>query len=133
MSVFVHAQGIKTVHAGGGGQKMAKFCPRSCWMPPSCNNIFSIIKFIQILFHLFVLMEYVKQRKHVPKCPRDNSYVLLSMFWSSDHKLQRTLGREKKIVFLQYLFTSTKPISCLLHIFIPNLRTNQVVLMKKNQ
>ena len=33
MSVFVHAQGIKTVHAGGG-QKMAKFCPRSCCMPP---------------------------------------------------------------------------------------------------
>ena len=32
MSVFVHAQGIKTVHAGGrgGSQKMAKFCPRSC-------------------------------------------------------------------------------------------------------
>ena len=32
-SVFVQAQaqGIKTVHAenGGGGQKMAKFCPRS--------------------------------------------------------------------------------------------------------
>jgi hypothetical protein len=26
-SVFVHAQGIKTVHAGA---KMAKFCPRSC-------------------------------------------------------------------------------------------------------
>ena len=33
MSVFVHAQGIKTVHARGGGQKMAKFCPRSCCMP----------------------------------------------------------------------------------------------------
>ena len=30
MSVFVHAQGIKTVHEGGWGQKMAKFCPRSC-------------------------------------------------------------------------------------------------------
>ena len=30
MSDFVHAQGIKTVHVGGGGQKMAKFCPRSC-------------------------------------------------------------------------------------------------------
>ena len=31
MSVFVHAQGIETVHAEGrGGQKMAKFCPRSC-------------------------------------------------------------------------------------------------------
>ena len=31
MSVFVHAQGIKTVHAGGGGgKKMAKFCPRTC-------------------------------------------------------------------------------------------------------
>ena len=31
ISVFVHAQGIKTVHAGGrGGQKIAKFGPRSC-------------------------------------------------------------------------------------------------------
>ena len=29
MSVFVHAQGIKTVTAWGGGQKIAKFCPRS--------------------------------------------------------------------------------------------------------
>ena len=30
MSVFVHAQGMKIVHAGGGGfKKMAKFCPRS--------------------------------------------------------------------------------------------------------
>ena len=30
MSVFVHAQGIKTVHAGGGGgQKKAKFCPHT--------------------------------------------------------------------------------------------------------
>ena len=28
--VFVHAQVVKTVHAGGkGGQKMAKFCPLS--------------------------------------------------------------------------------------------------------
>ena len=31
MSVFVQAQGITTVHVGwGGGQTMAKFCPRSC-------------------------------------------------------------------------------------------------------
>ena len=30
MSVFIHAQVTKTVHAGGWGQKMAKFCPRSC-------------------------------------------------------------------------------------------------------
>ena len=31
LSVFVHAQGIKTVHAGGGwGSKISKFCPRSC-------------------------------------------------------------------------------------------------------
>ena len=29
MSVFVHAQGIKTVNAEGGGQKMAKLCPCS--------------------------------------------------------------------------------------------------------
>ena len=27
MSVFVYAQGIKTVHAGEGGSKMVKFCP----------------------------------------------------------------------------------------------------------
>ena len=25
MSVFVHAEGIKIVHAGGGGQKVVKF------------------------------------------------------------------------------------------------------------
>ena len=31
MSVFVHVEG------GGRGQKMAKFCPRSCWMPPNKN------------------------------------------------------------------------------------------------
>ena len=35
MSVFVHSQGIKTVHAGGGDQKMEKFCPRSCRMTPN--------------------------------------------------------------------------------------------------
>ena len=34
MSAFVHAQGIKTIHAEGVGQKMAKFCPRTCWMTP---------------------------------------------------------------------------------------------------
>ena len=30
MSVFVHTQGIKLSTHGGGGQKMAKFCPYSC-------------------------------------------------------------------------------------------------------
>ena len=29
MSVFVHAQGIKTVKEGSRGSKMAKFCPHS--------------------------------------------------------------------------------------------------------
>ena len=29
MSVFVHAQSIKTVHAGAGGENMAKLCPRT--------------------------------------------------------------------------------------------------------
>ena len=29
MSNFVHAQEIKTVHAGGEGQRMVKFCQRS--------------------------------------------------------------------------------------------------------
>ena len=45
MSVFVHAQGIKTVNAGaGGGQKMAKFCPRSCGMPPYVSIILNARK-----------------------------------------------------------------------------------------
>ena len=39
MSVFVHAKGIKAVHVGEGGQKMANFCPRSCWMPPRLKII----------------------------------------------------------------------------------------------
>ena len=34
MSVFVHAQGINTVHAGGWGLENGKFCPRGCLMPP---------------------------------------------------------------------------------------------------
>ena len=35
MSVFVHAQGIKIVHAVVGEcPKMAKFCPRSCRIAP---------------------------------------------------------------------------------------------------
>ena len=50
MSVFVHAQGIKTVHAGWGGQKMAKFCPRSCWMPPSLSTKFLPPSLINIFF-----------------------------------------------------------------------------------
>ena len=37
MSIFVHAQGVKTVHAGGRGQKMTKFCPHNCWMPLNVN------------------------------------------------------------------------------------------------
>ena len=41
MSVFVHAQGIKTVHTRGWGPwiKMAKFLPRSCWMPPNVGEL----------------------------------------------------------------------------------------------
>ena len=38
MPVFVHAQGMKTVDAGREeDQKSAKFCPRSCCMPPKVN------------------------------------------------------------------------------------------------
>ena len=33
----VHPQGIKIVHAGGG-QKLAKFCPTSCWTPLILNK-----------------------------------------------------------------------------------------------
>ena len=35
MSVFVHAECIKTPRRGDGDQKMAKFCPSSCWLAPS--------------------------------------------------------------------------------------------------
>ena len=40
LCIFVHPYGIKTVHAGGGagGQKMAKFYPRSCWLPPNARS-----------------------------------------------------------------------------------------------
>ena len=62
MSVFVHAQGIKTVHAkGGGGQKMVKFCPHSCWMTPNGPLILIMSRFIytndhkQPLFGLFLI------------------------------------------------------------------------------
>ena len=30
---------VKTVHAGREGQKVAKFCPRSCWMTPYLSEI----------------------------------------------------------------------------------------------
>ena len=55
MSVFVHAQGIKTVHAGGRGQQMAKFCPRSCRMPPY-NIVLSSTLSYDFLSELFVQM-----------------------------------------------------------------------------
>ena len=57
MSVFVHAQGIKTVQTEGGGvYKMAKFCPRSCWMTPKKQksrhwhiNIIDILEWLSLL------------------------------------------------------------------------------------
>ena len=58
MSVFVHAQGIKTVHAGGGGgggPKMAKFCPRSCWMTPRKNCFqFNLIHLCSLVTKIFI-------------------------------------------------------------------------------
>ena len=42
---FVHAQGISTVYTGGGGsEKIAKFCPRSCWMTPWPYEAESLLK-----------------------------------------------------------------------------------------
>ena len=40
---------------GGGGQKVAKFCPRSCWMPP--NLI--LYNFCSVLF--FQMFMYVRK------------------------------------------------------------------------
>ena len=34
---------------GGGGQKMAKFCPRSSWMPPKIENLRSLSHLLCIL------------------------------------------------------------------------------------
>ena len=54
MSVFVHAQGKKTVHAGAGVQKMAKLCPRSYWMTPKPEAALTKIKlhtYKKVLFH----------------------------------------------------------------------------------
>ena len=47
MSVFVHPQGIKTV-GGGGGQKMAKFPPRSCLMHPRLLAVLDIQAMINL-------------------------------------------------------------------------------------
>ena len=55
MPVFVHAQGTKTVHAGEGeGQKMAKFCRRSCWMPPR-NFVLQRLKITVFRFSNFMI------------------------------------------------------------------------------
>ena len=78
MSVFVHAQSIKTIHAGRG-QKMAKFYPRNCWMPSIWikavaliwilfswhthyfhdQKLLSIDKVDQIYFHFIIIVVYV--------------------------------------------------------------------------
>ena len=65
MYVFVHAQGIKTVHAGRGGQKKAKFCPRSCWMtpyPPEIDNSTGFLTSPQTHDFSCILSRYLKQK-----------------------------------------------------------------------
>ena len=53
MPVFVHAQGIKTAHArGGGGEKTAKFCPHSCWMPPFLTSQAKEIQYLEVIKNL---------------------------------------------------------------------------------
>ena len=74
---------IKNVHIEvGGGQKMAKLCPRSCWMPPKMNNLVGnpITQFVEAI-QRFCLAEKSKeskssisnlQRRHVSKiCMRE--------------------------------------------------------------
>ena len=48
MSIFVHAQAIRIVHAGpcsGGGSKNVKFCPRICWMASSLKYSFPFTEY----------------------------------------------------------------------------------------
>ena len=55
-SVFVHAQGIKTVHTRGGGEKKANFCPRSSFynfLKCECLIMYNLISALSIFFRLF--------------------------------------------------------------------------------
>ena len=44
-------KGIKTVQAGGRGQKVAKLCPRSCWMTLIPNLLIYFLESMQGIGH----------------------------------------------------------------------------------
>ena len=67
MSVFIHIQSMKTVNAGGGGQKLTKFCPRSFWMTPYAESKPKIDK--RPIFVFTFLTEKSKiDTQHAPYC-----------------------------------------------------------------
>ena len=77
MSIFVHAQGIRIVHVGGGGQIKAKFYPRSCWMPPKVQ-----LFVIQCIFSCGVLnFRNQKLVRYLHKCQHPVQWVAWLMLW----------------------------------------------------
>ena len=48
---FCLRSGYKTVHSVRRGQKMAKFCPRSCWMTPNENSCLMSLRQAYISIH----------------------------------------------------------------------------------
>ena len=70
MSVFVHAQGIKTVQARGrGGLKMAKFCPRSCWMTPKITSeIFYKLIYLSAVSRDWASSKQLTASSRLPTC-----------------------------------------------------------------
>ena len=57
MSVFVHAKGIKNCPRRGGGQKVAKFCPRSCWMHPMQIAYSITVEMIEWMLKIMICRE----------------------------------------------------------------------------
>ena len=87
MSVFVHAQGIKTVHAEEG-VKMAKFCPY-CWIPPNSfwgdEKTFSEVK--QIIF--------LSPKKKLPDININKTYNHIGNFQMFELLIARKSALEK--------------------------------------
>ena len=67
MFAFVHAQGMKTVNAGGGGQKKTKFCPHMQLLNDPLNS---------------KIAEFSVLPKH-PICPKIKSYKINLTFYST--------------------------------------------------
>ena len=66
-SLFLSTFRVKNVHVEvGGGQKRAKLCPRSHWMPPTLENrlfMFIVYAFESDLFDDFIIFKLLVARQ----------------------------------------------------------------------